>query len=312
MLVVLVLSGTPRVAQAASSDITLTTATGAIAGTLEMPTASAGPIPVVLIIAGSGPTDRDGNNALGAKTDAYRMLAQALAARGIASVRYDKRGIALSEPAMQFPVTFSIYVDDVAAWVKMLRSDPRFSRVVLVGHSEGSLLALLAAAQTHVDGVVSLAGAGRPFGDLLVAQIQAQGPASAALIDPLRSAIADVQAGRDPKNVPPQLAPLFPRYLRTFLNQLFNIDPAIAARNAPAPLLIVQGGADIQIGVEDATILAKARPDATLVVLEHMTHVLKDAVGNTRAASLATYTDPSLAIDNGVVEAIVAFVNRLH
>ncbi|HTV73056.1 MAG TPA: alpha/beta fold hydrolase [Candidatus Acidoferrales bacterium] len=310
----------PCAAWAASSDLTLSTATGQIAGTLEMPETpvgpallgAQGPVPVVLIIAGSGPTDRNGNNPMGVTGNTYRLLAEALAAHGIASVRYDKRGVGMSKAAMVSPLTFSIYVDDAVGWVRMLRADPRFSHVVLAGHSEGSLIALLAAAKTPVDGVISLEGAGRPIGDVLTSQIEAQGPSAAPLLGPLQNAITDLRAGRDPQDLPPALMPLFPPYLYAFLHEVLNIDPATAAAQAKAPLAIVQGEADMQVGVEDAKRLAAARPDATLSILPHMTHMLKDAADDTRAANLATYTDSSLPLDAAMVQGVVTFVQSLN
>src|SRR5262245_27814461 len=143
------------------SPVKLTTATGTIAGTLTVP-ATPGKVPVALIIAGSGPTDRDGNtSALPGKNDAYKLLAAGLANGGIASVRYDKRGIGESQAAAsggEAALRFDMYIDDAAAWVDQLRRDARFSKVIVVGHSEGSLLGMIAARKAKADGFVSIAG----------------------------------------------------------------------------------------------------------------------------------------------------------
>ena len=158
-------------------DYNLTTPTGVLHGTLTLPDGAKAPFPVALIVAGSGPTDRDGSNAAGVSVKPYLQLAAALAAQGVASVRYDKRGIAASAVSapLDNPATFNAYVTDVVTWVRRLRNDERFSRVVVIGHSEGSLLALLAAGKVSVDGIVSLEGAGRPAVDVIVEQLRAAG-----------------------------------------------------------------------------------------------------------------------------------------
>ena len=145
------------------SDIILKTASGDIYGTLMTPKGIKSS-PVVLFIAGSGPTDRNCNNTSGMNTNAYQMLAEALAKKGIASLRYDKRGIAASAAALKSESDIKIenYVDDAIAWVDMLKADARFSKIYILGHSEGSLIGMLAAKQTKVDGFISLAGIGRP------------------------------------------------------------------------------------------------------------------------------------------------------
>jgi len=310
-LFALALAGSsPRAALAASTGVFVETATGTLNGTLETPDGAPGSVPVVLIVAGSGPTNRDGSNAGGVSVTPYRQLAGALAARGIASVRYDKRGVAgsaLSAKVGDQPA-FTTYVDDVAAWVTKLRADRRFSRVVVVGHSEGSLLALLAAAEVPVDGIVSLEGAGRPALDVIVEQMTAAStpPDEVAAAKTIASEIRD---GKDPGAVPSDLQPLFPHYLRTYEQQWFSTDPTAASRAVAAtPLLVVQGGKDIQVSEVDGQRIAAAHPGASYRMFPSMNHVLLDVAGNDRAANLAAYNDTSLAIDPLMVDTVAAFV----
>ena len=132
-------AGTPVVLQ---RPISLETATGELFGTLLLPK-SATPVPVVLIIAGSGPTDRDGNNFDGGRNDSLKRLAVILAKHNIASVRYDKRGVAASKPATPDERDLSIekYVADAAGWGQKLKADPRLGKLIVLGHSEGALVA---------------------------------------------------------------------------------------------------------------------------------------------------------------------------
>jgi len=127
------------------SEIILKTSTGDISGTLTVP-CNVKTSPVVLIIAGSGPTDRNCNSSLGIKTNAYKMLAEKFWRKGISTLRFDKRGIGKSKTAMidENEATFETYIDDVVGWISLLQSDQRFSRIIVLGHSEGSLIGIIA------------------------------------------------------------------------------------------------------------------------------------------------------------------------
>src|SRR5260221_5488202 len=161
-----------------NEEDTLKTSTGDVFGTLELPAAKQ-PVPVALIIAGSGPTDRNGNSpALPGSNNSLKMLADGLAARGIASLRYDKRGIAASRAAMtsEADLRFNNFIEDAEAWIKQLRADKRFSTITVIGHSEGSLIGMVAAREAGADGYVSLEGAGRKAQDILAEQLKSQLP----------------------------------------------------------------------------------------------------------------------------------------
>ena len=299
----------------ASQPITLRTATGDIAGLVVVPSA-AGRHPVVLIIPGSGPTDRDGNSpvALGPgrtlHTDAYKLLAEALARQGIASVRYDKRGIAASAPAMagmkESDYRFDMGVDDAAAWIRMLRADPRFSRIVLVGHSEGSLIGMVAAQRAPADGFVSLEGAGRPAADVIRAQLIAGG----APPEMFEAALDSLVAGRTVENTSPALASLFRPSVQPYMISWFRYDPAAELKKLPYPTLIIQGTHDVQVSAVDASKLAAA-PGARLLTIDGMTHVLKIGPADAAAQVAGVYSDPTVPIAPEVVAAIVAYVRSL-
>src|SRR5665213_2892006 len=183
------ISVVPLRARAAASDLVLKTPTGDLAGTLEYGGSGMG-VPVVLIIAGSGPTDRDGNNPLlPGKNDSNKLLAQGLLARGVASLRYDKRGIAASAQAMraESDLRFDDYVDDAVGWIGNLRTSKRFTRIVVAGHSEGSLIGMLAAVRGRADGYVSLEGGGRPAAAVLEGAQRAAGARRPGERDPRRA-----------------------------------------------------------------------------------------------------------------------------
>lgn len=283
---------------------------GPLAGTLLMP-AAANP-PVALIIPGSGPTDRDGDSPLGIKAAPYRLLAQALAARGIASLRIDKRGLFGSAGALADAnaVTLDDYAADIHAWVKVLKARTGAACIWLVGHSEGGLVALKAAADTDgLCGIVLLATPGRPMGEVLRRQFRAN-PANAPYRAAAFEAIAALEAGRhvDTATLAPPLRPLFAPPLQRFLISAFAFDPAPALAGLRLPALIVQGGRDLQVSDADARRLAAARPTAGLVRLPDVNHVLKRVATDDRAANLATYAEADLPLAPGVVEAVAGFI----
>jgi len=281
---------------ALADEVTLQTPTGTLYGTLLMPSPTT-PVPVVLIIAGSGPTDRDGNSTLEeAHNNSYRMLAEVLADQGIASLRYDKRGVAASAAAFTGDLTVDIEISDALGWLQQIRSDPRFSLVIVAGHSEGSLIGIVAAERTRADRVISLAGAGRPAGDVILSQIEAQ--FTPALIDAARKIIASLNAGVTVPNsmVPFALRFIFDESVQPYLISWFRYDPAVEIGRLMIPILIVQGTADTQLTVDDAMRLSNANRAAGLQIITGMNHDLKDA------------PNPTSPIDRVLVTAVTSFI----
>jgi pimeloyl-ACP methyl ester carboxylesterase len=267
--------------------------------------------PVVLIIPGSGPTDRDGDNPMGVKAAPYRLLAEALAADGIASARIDKRGLFASAPAVKNAdqVTIGDYASDVHAWVASLRATTGAPCIWLLGHSEGALVAEAAAQRPEgICGLILVSGMGRPFGDVITQQLK-DNPANAPILAEALAALAKLEAGRrvDVTGMNPALMPLFRPSVQGYLIDLMAQDPVKLVAAYRGPVLVLQGTTDLQVSVEDARMLAHARPGVELVLLPGANHVLKLAPAD-RTANLATYADPSLPLAPGVADAIAAFI----
>lgn len=299
------------IAAAAASAVPMTAPgpQGSLAGTLEDAGTGA---PVVLIIPGSGPTDRDGNNPMGVAAAPYRMLAEALAAKGVSSVRIDKRGMFGSKAAVADAnkVTIGDYADDAHSWVAAIRKQTGAHCVWLLGHSEGALVALAAAQQPDgVCGVILVSGAGRKLSDVIREQLRSN-TANAPVLDSAMAALDSLDHGRhvDVTGMNPALDRLFAPQVQDFLIDMFSRDPTKLAASIKVPLLIIQGERDIQVSTADAKALAAAQPKARLVLLPRMNHVLKDVDSDDRAANLAAYSNPSLAVDEGLVDAIAGFV----
>jgi len=283
------------------------------AGPLQGTLLTAGPdAPAVLIIPGSGPTDRDGNNALGIRAAPYRLLAEGLAAQGIATVRIDKRGMFASKAAATDAdaVTIADYAADTHAWIAVMRDRLGLACVWLAGHSEGGLIALVAAQRPDgICGLILIAAAGRKLGTVLRDQLRAN-PANAPLLDQAMAAIDSLEAGRrvDAAGMHRALLGLFRPSVQGFMISAMSYDPAALLRGWHGPALIVQGENDLQVGVADARALAAADPHATLVLLPGVNHVLKEVAAGDPAANRAAYADPDLPLAPGIVPAIAAMV----
>jgi alpha-beta hydrolase superfamily lysophospholipase len=261
---------------------------------------------VVLIIAGSGPTDRDGNNTQGLLTNSYKMIAYELAQNGIASVRYDKRGIGESSKAMKSEedLVFDDYIDDAVNWVQMLHNDKRFLKIAILGHSEGSLIAMVAADKVKVDAFISVAGIGCSFYDTLKRQLSAQ---AKDVYDECVSIMNELKKGNRVADINKDYYSLFRPNVQPYIISVFRYDPAIEIKKLNIPVLIIQGTTDLQVTVNDATILKNSNPDAELKIIDGMNHILKDAPID-QEKNLKTYSNPKLPLSSMFREGLINFM----
>ena len=289
-----------------AADVTLPAQPAPLSGTLLSPEGA--PSAVAVILPGSGPTDRDGNQTPAIRASTYRLLAKGLAAEGIATVRIDKRGIGASAAAGfdETKLRFSDYAADARAWAAEAARLTDQPCAWLIGHSEGALVALEAVegGDDAICGLVLLSGAGRPAGVVLREQLT-------ALPEPLKTqaydALTELEAGRTVADPPAALAALFRPSVQPYLISWLPLDPAALLAAYDGPAFIGQGTTDIQVGVVDAHTLAAANPDATLKLWDGVNHVLKTAPTD-RAGNLATYADPDLPLAPGVAQDVAAFI----
>lgn len=297
------------VSMANAEELTAPGPLGTLAGTY-LPAGEGAP--VVLIVPGSGPTDRDGNNPLGVRASTYRLIAEGLAQRGIASVRIDKRGMFGSAGAVPDAnaVTIGDYASDVHAWIAAIRDRTGVPYVWVLGHSEGALVALAAAQRPgDICGLLLVAGPGRRAADILRTQMEINQPRGPMLSQAL-AAIATLEAGGevDTSTMAPELGPVFAPSVQAFMRDLFSYDPAALIAPVTLPMIILQGETDIQVEVQDAERLKAANPAAELELIAGANHVLKTAPADDLTTNLATYTDPSLPLAPGVIDALAKFV----
>jgi pimeloyl-ACP methyl ester carboxylesterase len=294
---------------AAQRPVSLDVGGGNVYGTELTPDGVSGKVPVVLLHAGSGPTDRDGNsNMLPGPNDSLKLLAEGLARQGIASVRYDKRGIASSALPVwkEENLRLDDYVGDAAAWLRKLRADGRFSRVVMAGHSEGAQIAAEACAQGGADACVLIAGAGHPLDEILRDQLKDKLPP--ALANESDSILAALKDGKTVDKVSPPLMALYRPDVQPYLISTFQHDPRKAIAALKMPVLILQGTSDVQVPEDEAKALAAAAPKARLVIVPGMNHLLK-IVGDDKALQQKSYASPDLPVAPQLIDAVSAFIN---
>ncbi len=285
------------------ASVVLHTATGNLYGTLTTPVVLA-KAPLAIIIAGSGPTDRNCNNPA-MKTDAYKQLAYALASNNIASLRYDKRGIGESKEAIanEKDIRFEDYVADAKDWVALMKKDRRFTDIIIIGHSEGSLIGMLSSAN-DVNKFISIAGVGQTADKTLKEQLSSQ---PEFIKDIAFSILDSLSKGVVTDSVPRYLYSLFRPEVQPYLISWFKKDPSEIISHLNIPVLILQGTNDIQVSVEDANRLKAASPSGKLVLIPGMNHILKKVPGD-KTENIKSYNNPSLPIDEELVKNIVSFI----
>ena len=278
---------------------------GPLKGTLLTPNSK--PNTVVLIVPGSGPTDRDGNNPLGVNASPYRLLAEGLAAKGLATLRIDKRGMFASAMAVEDAnaVTIADYVDDVRSWVDVLRRHMNTPRIWILGHSEGGA----SAQEEDVCGVVLIATPGRPMGKVLKGQLNAN-PENEMLLRQALPIIDALEHRRrvDITNMHPALQSLFNPAIQGVLINAFSYNPGHLISSISKPVLVLQGQRDLQVEETAARLLKAANPQVSLVILPDMNHVMKEVTSDDHKANIASYAEPALPLAPGLIDSIELFL----
>jgi uncharacterized protein len=294
-------------AQFTTEEKVLATSTGNLKGTLYLPKKT-NKLSLVVVQAGSGATDRNGNSIPIIKASPYRLLAEALAEKNIATLLIDKRGIGASMTAMKKEVDlrFDDYAKDLADWVRFVKNDNRINKIFLAGHSEGSLLAMLTAQMENVNGYISIAGAGESIDKIVVWQYKQQLPKTAFVVDSL---FTRMRNGEPLDTIPPMLMSIFRPSIQPYFASWMKYDPAVEIKKLTIPVLILQGTTDIQVEIKEAEYLKAAKPNATYVLIEGMNHVLKEAPAD-RQKNIAIYSAENVPLKKELVAAIYKFVNK--
>ena len=289
-------------------EIALNLDNGTLYGSLLVPK-SRKKIPVVLLIPGSGPTDRNCNNNIGIKTNSFMYLAEEFYKNGIASLRVDKRTSGKSSNTFKssvLKITFNDFISDAGLWIDTLKKDPRFSKIIVAGHSQGALVGLRASLEKKVDKFISISGAGRSIDQILLDQFNISFPMYA---DSTKMFFDSLKHGVYLKKSPLFLKQSFPPYLLQFMKQWMSYNPASMITKLRCPILVINGDNDIQVSVNEAELLHAANKDSKLLIIPKMNHILKDAPKD-RQKNAATYFKPDLPLNKMLVKEIIMFIKK--
>ena len=283
---------------------------GPLGGMLTIPHQPISTDTAVLIIAGSGPTDRDGNQAM-MQNNSLRFLAERWSEAGFSVLRIDKRGVGASASAavQEADIRFTDFVADAVAWGHEMQAHG-YLNLVLAGHSEGALIAALAAQQlSGVIGVLSLSGAGRPAAEVIRSQLMNQPKEVQEWAFPVLDSLVQ---GKQVPEVSPWLWTLFRPSVQPYLISWFALDPADELARLEVPVLVAQGDQDLQVTMEDAEILAQANKLAVLASITGMNHVLKQVIEDDVQDNVKSYTDPLRPIHPELLQRTLMFLNSLQ
>jgi hypothetical protein len=273
---------------------------------LKSPTADRG-CPLAIIIAGSGPTDLNGNQP-NMCNNSLKYLSESLVENNIATLRFDKRGIGKSNSIglKEADLTIDSYADDLVSIINYFKGKG-YSAIYVIGHSEGSLIGLIAVQKNKISGFVSIAGAGNSADEILKKQLRPKLPP--VLFTQVETIIDSLKNRNLVKQVPPQFNSLFRPSVQPYLISWFKYNPTILISDLNCPGIIIQGDKDIQVDLEEANELVKASQKGKLIVISNMNHVLKTINGEVQE-NLASYSNPDLPINQDLVNSIVDFINK--
>lgn len=260
---------------------------------------------LVLMIAGSGPTDRDGNNP-SMKNNSLKILSDSMLLQGISTFRFDKRGVAQSQikDLKEEEMNIDTMVEDVKKWIDLLSSQSN-RKIIVLGHSEGSLIGMLASKNNEkVKGFISLAGPGSSADSIILQQIGSRMP---ALLPQTTSYLSILKKGQRIDSVDKMMYMLFRPSVQPYMISWINKNPCTEITKLSMPILILQGDQDLQVNVSDADKLAQCAPNAKKVILKDMNHVMKEV--HSFMENQTSYADPNKPLHSQLTKEIKSFLN---
>ncbi len=278
-----------------------------INGTLYLPENSSAKTKLVILIAGSGPTDRNGNQ-MGAVTNFAKKFAVAVAEEGNAVFAYDKRMFAqmksgeINEETMRFDDG----IKDAKDIINFFKAQKKYSKIVVAGHSEGSLIGMVAA-QGNADAYISLAGVGNSADEIILEQISKQAP---MMKEEVQKNLATLKSGQTFTLENQMLASLFRESVQPYMISWFKYNPQDEIKKLKIPVLIINGTKDIQVTVKELELLKAVKPDAKTAVIENMNHLFRDIKGDD-TENRASYTDANLPVMPELITVVNQFLKSI-
>ena len=264
--------------------------------------------PVAIIVPGFGNIDENGNNTK-SEINTYKSIAQSLSKYNIASLRYAKRYAEkyYSNLKNKPKASIDININDLLLWIKTVRQLKTFSQIILIGHSEGSLVASIAAQKTQVDKLISIAGCGRPFDQVLAGQMFIH---SKFLHKEYLKILEKLKKGQIVQDVPIGLRKFISPDKQTYFLSCLKYQPTQEIAKLNIPILIIQGTADLHMSIIDAKLLASANPNAKLVIIENMNHIMTEVQSKDVIVNLSYYLKKNVKIVGRLIDEIANFINN--
>lgn len=280
-----------------------------INGTLFSPENPGKKTKLVIFIAGSGPTNRSGNQ-IGMQTNAYRYLAQALAKEGTAVFSYDKRIISqmIAGTLDEKTLSFEDFINDAKDVIAFFKDKKTYSQIIIAGHSEGSIIGTIAA-RNNTDAFISISGQGRSIDKILLEQLTKQSPNRQAEIQGYLDRLKNGETF-EVTSESPIIKSMFRPSVQKYLSSWISYDPVAEIQKLKIPILIVGGTKDLQVPVLDAELLKKAKPQAKLEIIPNMNHVFKEIKGD-ETENKASYSNMGLPVMPELTHAINQFIKSL-
>jgi esterase/lipase len=278
-----------------------------IKGTLFTPEKVTKQTKLVILIAGSGPTNRNGNSMIGGVNNSLKFLAEGLAQNGIAVFSYDKRIFAqmVNKTLDEKSLSFEDFINDAKDVIAYYKSQKKYYKIIIAGHSEGSLIGMVAANGT-VDGYVSLAGAGRPIDEVLSEQVAKNSP---SMKEATNKNLALLKEGKTFESKNPLLATLFRESIQPYMISWIKYNPQNEIKKLTIPILIINGTRDSQVPPSDAKLLHEANPKSELKIIENMNHLFKDVKSDEE--NTKSYSDPKLPVVPELIDMMTTFINSI-
>lgn len=275
-----------------------------IDGTLLVPNEIERPN-LAIIIAGSGPTDRNGNQNL-LKNNSLKKLAERLSKEGVATFRYDKRIVKqIRRGNVDMNIRFDDFITDAISALNYFKNSSAFNKIYIIGHSQGSLVGIVAAKE-GADGFISLAGAGKPIDEVIIDQINNTAP---MFTEDTKRVFSVMKEGKTTSDFPQALTSIFNLEVQPFMMSWMAYNPQEEIKNLDIPTLIINGTKDLQVSVDEANLLHSANENSTLTIIEKMNHILVPIEGDTLENS-KSYNESQRKISDELIQFIIAFIEK--
>lgn len=278
-----------------------------IKGDLYTPVPQNGKPTLIILIAGSGPTNRNGNQ-IGMQNNSLKYLAEDLSKEKYAVFSYDKRVIAqiIAGNVSEKEMLFDDIITDAKSVLDYFRKTTNYRKIVFAGHSEGSLVGMVAAREVGADAFISIAGPGSPIDEILTEQISRIAPTAK---EELVSSFEKLKKGESVTVKSPFLNSLLRESIQPYMQSWLKYNPQLEIQKLKIPVLLLNGTKDLQVTATEAEKLKKAKPDATMVIIDNMNHVLKTITGDD-AENKASYTEPDIKNAPELAQSINLFLKK--